>query len=451
MRKYLSFLLLFVLTLTCFAGCGVGKEAESTDSEILESSVESSLPEISAESSFPESSVPSLLDEPIIPEDTRVSFMACPDNLVHHSMYYDAIEKAAEKNGVEPKYNDLHNNSYDFSPIYRFIAEDIKNADISYINQESLIGGPEYPISAYPRFNTPDAMGHTVADLGFDVVNVAHNHVLDSRNTDFLKYSYNLFNSRGVEVLGYYPDQKSTEDILIIERKGIKVAFLTYTYGTNGHTNKDDFVIPYFDKALMEKQVAIAKEKADIVIASCHWGHEYTYKPNSMQKENAQILCDLGVDVIVGMHSHCIQPMEWLTSESGHKTLVTYSLGTIVSGIRKGMSTLAGILTFDIVKDGVSGEIYIDTPLFVPTVCHYTRGRSVADNDSGSRNYTIYPLADYTQEIAKEHSLVRAEKKDGTTLMGGGFSRDTLLQTVRANIPEEFLPDLNDQITEEEN
>ena len=111
--------------------------------------------------------------------------------------------------------------------------------------------------------------------------------------------------------------------------------------------------------------------------------------------------------------------------------------------------TLAGILTFDIVKDGVSGEIYIDTPLFVPTVCHYTRGRSVADNDSGSRNYTIYPLADYTQEIAKDHSLVRAEKKDGTTLMGGGFSRDTLLQTVRANIPEEFLPDLNDQITEE--
>lgn len=449
MRKYLSFLLLFVLILTCFAGCGVGEEAESTDSEISESSVESSLTEGSAESSSPESSVPSLPDEPIIPEDTRVSFMACPDNLVHHSMYYDAIEKAAEKNGVEPKYNDLHNNSYDFSPIYRFIAEDIKNADISYINQESLIGGPEYPISAYPRFNTPDAMGHTVADLGFDVVNVAHNHVLDSRNTDFLKYSYNLFNSRGVEVLGYYPDQKSTEDILIIERKGIKVAFLTYTYGTNGHTNKDDFVIPYFDRELMEKQVAIAKEKADIVIASCHWGHEYTFKPNSMQKENAQILCDLGVDVIVGMHSHCIQPMEWLTSESGHKTLVTYSLGTIVSGIRKGMSTLAGILTFDIVKDGVSGEIYIDTPLFVPTVCHYTRGRSVADNDSGSRNYTIYPLADYTQEIAKDHSLVRAEKKDGTTLMGGGFSRDTLLQTVRANIPEEFLPDLNDQITEE--
>ena len=434
------------MTLTCFSGCGIVEESQPSVAEVSESSVESILPESSAEPEEPESSVP---EEPIVPEDTRVSFMACPDNLVHHSMYYDAIEKAAEQNGVNPTYTDLHNNSYDFSPIYRFIAEDIKNADISYINQESLIGGPDYPISAYPRFNTPDAMGHTVADLGFDVVNVAHNHMLDSGNTDFLKYSYDLFSSRGVEVLGYYPNEEATEDILIIERKGIKVAFLTYTYGTNGHTSKDDFVIPYFDIELMKKQVAIAKEKADIVITSCHWGNEYTYTPNSMQKENAQILCDLGVDVIVGMHSHCIQPMEWLTSETGHRTLVTYSLGTIVSGIRKGMSTLAGILTFDIVKDGESGEVYIDTPLFVPTVCHYTRGRSIADNDSGSRNFTIYPLADYTQEIAQEHSLVRAEKKDGTTLIGGGFSRATLLETVRATIPEEFLPDLKDGVEEE--
>lgn len=452
MIKFARFFCVLLLFALVISGCNFNTEAPLSqandlknssvdDSVFSESTTDSQGFQSVSESEIPEESLP---EEPIVPEDIRVSFMACPDNLVHHSMYYDAIEKAAEKNGTTPKYTDLHNNSFDFSPIYRFIAEDIKNTDISYINQESLIGGPEYPISAYPRFNTPDAMGHTVADLGFDVVNLAHNHVLDSRNTDFLKYSYNLFNSRGVEVLGYYPNEKATEDILIIERKGIKVAFLTYTYGTNGHTNKDDFVIPYFEKELIEKQVAIAKEKADLIVVSCHWGHEYTYKPNSMQKENAKYLCELGVDVIVGMHPHCIQPMEWMTNENGHKTLVTYSLGTMVSGIRKGMSTLAGILTFDIVKNGESGEIYIDTPLFIPTVAHYTRGRSVADNDSGSRNFTIYPLADYTQEIAKEHSLVRAEKKDGTTLIGGGFSRETLLKTVRENIPQEFLPDLKD-------
>ncbi len=453
MKRFISFILLLSLFL-CFSACnGTDNQESAVSSEsTTEKSVssESASQSISKEESVstPESSVSAEESFPMVeptPEDVVVSFIACPDNLVHHSMYYDAIERAAERDGVEPKYTDLHNNVYDFSPIYRLIAEDVKNADISYINQESLIGGDSKPISAYPRFNTPVPMANAVAGAGFDVVNLAHNHMLDSGNTDFLKYSYNLFENLGVKTLGYYPDEKSTEDILIIEREGIKVAFITYTYSTNGITSKDDFVIPYFERELIEKQVALAKEKADIVIASCHWGNEYSYTPNKMQKENAKLLCELGVDVIVGMHPHCIQPMEWLTAENGHKTLVTYSLGTMVSGIRKGMSTLAGMLSFNIIRDGESGEVYIDSPLFIPTVAHYTRGRSVADNDSGSRNFTVYPLADYTQDIAKEHSLVRAELKDGTTLVGGGFSRDTLLTTVRKYIPEEFLPDLGDK------
>ncbi|MBE6691927.1 MAG: CapA family protein [Ruminococcaceae bacterium] len=453
MKKFISIILILSF-FVCFSGCNgtdnqesaVSSESSSNESVSLEAS---SKPEASQENtSMPESGASAEESFPMVeptPEDVVVSFIACADNLVHHSMYYDALERAAERDGVTPEYTDLHNNTYDFSPIYSLIAEDVKNADISYINQESLIGGDSKPISAYPRFNTPVPMANAVKDVGFDVVNVAHNHMLDSGNTDFLKYSYNLFENLGVKVLGYYPDEKSTEDILIIERQGIKVAFLTYTYDTNGIKNKDDFVIPYFERELMEKQVALAKEKADIVIASCHWGNEYSFNPNKMQKENAKLLCELGVDVIVGMHPHCIQPMEWLTAENGHKTLVTYSLGTMVSGIRKGMSTLAGMLSFDIIRDGISGEVYIDSPLFIPTVAHYTRGKSVADNDSGSRNFTVYPLADYTQDIAKEHSLVRAEKKDGTTLVGGGFSRETLLKTVRKYIPEEFLPELGDK------
>ncbi len=452
MKRFISFILLFSFII-CLSACNDTDNQNSSEIEsaLSENSTEESInsesalsqSEVTEESvSVLESSVP---EEPPVPEDVVVSFIACADNLVHHSMYYDAIERAAERDGTTPKYTDLHNNTYDFSPIYSLIAEDIKNADISYINQESLIGGDSKPISAYPQFNTPAPMANAVAVVGFDVVNVAHNHMLDSGNTDFLKYSYNLFENLGVKVLGYYPDEKSTEDILIIERKGIKVAFITYTYSTNGITSKDDFVIPYFERELIEKQVALAKKKADIVIASCHWGNEYSFNPNNMQKENAELLCELGVDVIVGMHSHCIQPMEWLTAGNGNKTLVTYSLGTMVSGIRKGMSTLAGMLSFNIIRDGISGEVYIDSPLFIPTVAHYTRGKSVADNDSGSRNFTVYPLADYTQDIAKEHSLVRAELKDGTTLVGGGFSRETLLKTVRQYIPEEFLPDLGDK------
>ncbi len=373
-----------------------------------------------------------------------VSFYACPDNLLHPSLYYDGIRAAAEKNGTTPDYSDLQNAPYDFSHFYELIAEDIKNADISYINQESMIGGSTRAIQGYPRFNTPSAMGDTLASLGFDIVNIAHNHMLDC-GVSGIEYSNELFTSKGVKVLGYYKNEASTDDIMIIERNGIKVAFLSYTYSTNGigAPQSSELVIPYFEKALIEKQVAIAKEKADFIIASCHWGNEYSYNINSMQKEYAAFLCELGVDVLLGMHPHCIQPVEWLYSSSGHKTLAVYSLGTMISGIRKGGSALAGILKLNIVKDGKTGEVSIDSPLFVPTVAHFVwSAKYVADDDTASREFKVYYLSDYTEELAKNHAIIRIEKREGTTtLVGGGFSLENLKNTVNKYIPAEFLPE----------
>ncbi len=378
-----------------------------------------------------------------IVEDTRISFYACPDNLLHPSLYYDAIENAAKKNGIQADYSDLHNATYDFFPFYEQIKDDIKNADIAYINQESMIGGTHREIQAFPLFNSPSAMGNTLAELGFDVVNIAHNHMLDCgiNGMEFSKY---LFDSLNVNLLGYYPSQKSTDDIMIIERQGIKVAFLTYTYSTNGISKPDssEFVIPYFEEELMERQIKIAKEKADFIIVSCHWGDEYSYNLNSMQKKYAKFLSDREVDVILGMHPHCIQPVEWLTKENGYKTLAVYSLGTMVSGIRKGASALAGILSLNIVKNGKTGEVYIEKPQFLPTVVHYVWGGNyVATNDTASRNFEIYYLKDYTEALAQKHAIVRTEKKEGkTTLIGGGFTVENLQKTVEKYIPEEFLP-----------
>ncbi len=454
MKRILAFILI-ITTIFSIVSCGnVGgskdesSESSSTADEVIkeESDIpeESSIPDENSNESLEESDA-SEESEEIIPQDTVISFYGCGDNMVHNSLYYDAIETFARENGIEPEYDDLHNVGYNFLPFYDFIKDDIADADISYVNQETLIGGDSKPISSYPRFNSPVAMGQAVVDLGFDVVNVAHNHMLDSGDTTFLEYSNNFFSSQGVKVLGYYPDEASTEDILIIEKEGIKVAFLTYTYGTNGIKVDDDseFIIPYFEEALIEKQVAIAKEKADFVIVSCHWGHEYTYKPNSMQKEYAELLTNLEVDVVLGMHSHCIQPVEWQYSESGHKTLVVYSLGSMVSGIRKGMSALSGIVTFDIKRDGVSGEISIENPLFRPAILHYIRGsRGVSENDTGSRQFKVYYLEDYTEELADAHVIGSIERRDGvTTLVGGGFSLDTLYNTVYECIDDEFLPE----------
>ena len=197
MKRIITAIILVAFALVGLFGCtanntNVSSLVEMTSEDLNAVSIEESSETELSDSEESQTENSDILE---VPQDTRVSFMACPDNMVHHSVYYDAIERAAVRDGVAADYSDLHNATYDFSPIYQYIADDINNADISYINQESLIGGDSKPINAFPYFNTPVAMGHTVADLGFDVVNLAHNHALDSKNTDYLD---------GVEIIGSF-------------------------------------------------------------------------------------------------------------------------------------------------------------------------------------------------------------------------------------------------------
>lgn len=445
-QRLLSILLLIVFVSTALASCELLFPNESSSdssivSEDISATTESSNDisestsqgDISAENS--ESSE--------VPQDTVITFLACPDNIIHPSVFYNAIEVAARNDGTAPVYTDLHNQKYDFAPVYKNVASAIKEADIAYINQETLVGGTRRPVHGYPCFNSPQAIADTVIDLGFDVVNVAHNHMLDSYDTSFLENCNNVFENKGVDVIGYYPDRASTENITVIERNGIKIAFLAYTYSTNGIDlpSNSSVVIPYFDKTLVQNQVAAAKQVADVIIASCHWGYEDTFGVNSEQKEYAELMTELGVDVVLGMHPHVIQPMEWKTSTTGKKTLVVYSLGNFLSGMVAGKNMLAGMLSLDIVKDAETGEISIESPLFIPTVTHYTKGTKVASNDTGYRDFEICYLTDYTAEKALTHGVVAYEKSHGATLVGGGYSKDTLLQTLYKYIPEEFLPE----------
>lgn len=441
--KFLSLIVIVFLLLNAAVSCdtaeNIGNESSET-SDIADYSIEDSLN--NNESKWWSQQEPSedISDEPT---DTVVSFLACPDNIIHPSVFYDAIERAAETNNSEPDYSDLHNAEYDFSPIYANVREAMLNADITYINQETLIGGTSGKIIGYPCFNSPSAVADEVIGLGVDVVNVAHNHMLDSGDTRYLENCNNVFESAGIEVIGYYPDKESLNNITVIEREGIKIAFLAYTYGTNGINlpSKSSFVIPYLDKTLVSNQVSYAKQCADVIIVSCHWGYEDTFGVNSEQKEYAKLMCELGVDVVLGMHPHVIQPMEWMTSENGSKTLVVYSLGNFVSGMVAGKNMLAGMLSLNIVKDAVTDEIYIDSPLFIPIVTHYTKGTRVASNDTGYRDFEICYLSEYSEEMASNHGVVSYERSHKTTtLVGGGFSKETLITTLKKYIPEEFLP-----------
>ncbi|MBR5264020.1 MAG: CapA family protein, partial [Clostridia bacterium] len=402
---------------------------------------EPSLPEESED----ESSAPDIIDLPEDPVDTVVSFVACGDNLIHPSVYYGAMEYYAAANGTKVNYKDWPTNEmdYDFLPIYEYVADTMKNADICYINQETLSGGPGTKIDGYPQFNTPIAMGRDLAALGVDIVNMAHNHMLDSGNDKLLKYSDPYFKSLGMTPLGYYKDEADTNNIVLYEKEGITFALLTYTYGTNEITCRTETYIPYFDEELIRRQVGLAHALADVVIVSAHWGYEDSYTQNQMQRNYAELFCELEVDVVIGTHSHCLQPMKWVENDiTGHKMLLTYSLGNFVSGMQNALNVLEGMLSFDVRKSAETGEISIENPILTPVVLHYTKESADGEKDTGYRNFKIYELKDYTEELVKEHGVTWYEKKKGTTtLKGGKFSIENLYKTLQSVIPAEFLPE----------
>lgn len=385
-------------------------------------------------------------DEKSIPEpkDAVVRFLACPDNIIHPSVYYDAIKTAAEKKGVIPQFAPLGTAEYDFTPIYQNVKDDIAAADVAYINVETLIGGNKNGINGYPNFNTPEANGHTLLDLGFDVFNLAHNHMLDSYNDKFLINCNEFFEKKGGTTIGFYKDTNDTNNIKVVESNGIKIAFLAYTYSTNGIVlpASSKIYIPYFSEELIKKQVAAAKKVSDIIIVSAHWGDEDNYTPNSYQRKYAQLFADLDVDVVIGMHPHVIQPMKWVDKASGEKMLLTYSLGNFVSGMYNAFNMLGGTLGFDIVKDGKTGIVSVEKVVIKPIVTHYTKPKSTGlPLDTGYRNFVIHYLEDYTAEMAANHHMNIYELNRRSTLEGGKFSIENLVKTVKKYIPEEFLPE----------
>ena len=189
--------------------------------------------------------------------------------------------------------------------------------------------------------------------------------MLDSYSDEYLINCNRFFESRGLTTLGYYKDQADLSNIKIIEREGVKIAFLAYTYSTNGLSLQagSSTAIPYISESLITKQMALAKEQADLVFVSMHWGDEDRYTVNAQQRSTAQLLADLGADVIIGMHPHVIQEMKWVEREDGGRCLLTYSLGNFISGMQDGFNMLGGMLSFDIVRSA-DGSLSIEEPLF---------------------------------------------------------------------------------------
>lgn len=322
-------------------------------------------------------------DTPVTKENT-VSFTAVGDNLMHQLL----LDKAKTSDG------------YDFSPYYTNIQSYIQKADLAFVNQETILGGGK--ASGYPNFNTPDIMAKNLHDVGFDIVNGATNHALDKGGKALLN-SIEVFQQyKDMKYIGLYESQEKRDDITVVEQNGIKIALLSYNQLTNGHRMPNSYCMNLFDEDIIKKDVENAKEISDFVVVSCHWGNEYDTEPDAFQKKYAKLFADLGVDVILGTHSHTLQPVEWVEGKDGHKTLVAYSLGNFVSGMMEEETQLEGMLSFDLKKE--DNRVSIENVVLTPLVNHY-EVTNLKDAYGTRQNFTVYRLKDYSEELAKQHGL----------------------------------------------
>lgn len=225
--------------------------------------------------------------------------------------------------------------SLDYSPYFKSLRPYISSADFAVVNLETPLGGAPY--SGYPMFCAHDNYVDALTDAGFDLMLAANNHILDRRDRG-VRRTIDTFESKGVPYLGVYRNRAHRDSVLpmIHDINGFKVAFLNYTYGTNGITKKSDIEIDYIDRRLMVSDIRKAREKGAEIIAACiHWGDEYKLLPNASQKKLAKFLAENGVELIIGGHPHVIQPMELKVDEStGRPCFTVYSLGNFISAMR---------------------------------------------------------------------------------------------------------------------
>lgn len=292
---------------------------------------------------------------------------------------------------------DASKKDYDFSNVFKNVRSYLEDADITIGNLETTFAGSSRGYTGYPTFNAPEVLGQNLKDMGVDVLTTANNHCMD-KGISGLVSTLDYLDKYEISHTGTARSEEEQNSILIKDVNGIKIAFLSYTYGTNGITIPSDkpYSVNLIDKELIKKHIASAKEQnVDVICVSMHWGLEYKLKPNSTQTELADFLFENGVDIILGSHPHVLEPMEkrTITLEDGTTKdgFVIYSLGNFVSGQIYANTKSTVILDIQITKNS-DGKISIDNVKYTPVYLY--------DKGAGAKTRTRYTLIDLEKSIS---------------------------------------------------
>ena len=263
------------------------------------------------------------------------------------------------------------NKSYNYEPCFQYVKPIIEKADLAIANLEVTLPG-EAPYRGYPQFRSPDELALALRLAGFDMLVTANNHSNDAGKKGVIN-TISTVKDYGFYQTGTFKNKEDRElhYPLIVYKNDFKIAFLNYTYGTNGLKTRPPAIVNYIDEKLIEADMKLAHQlKPDAIIVITHWGKEYKYVENEKQRKLAKKIFHWGADLIVGMHPHVVQPireMEILQKDSTlKKTLVTYSLGNFISGQTTPNTEGGFMFEITLEKDKKTNEITLGEHHYIP-------------------------------------------------------------------------------------
>lgn len=251
------------------------------------------------------------------PVRARVLFIG---DIMAHIQQIDAAERSDPKGG----------RTWDFAPQFHRVKPLLAGAFVVG-NLETTFAGESRGYAGYPSFNTPDSLTEALKGLEIDLVTLANNHILD-RGASGARRTAEVLDGAGIAWTGLGTGEVPANDALLLEREGLRWAFVNWTYGSNRSPASKDVHLNVISEPAVAAGMARARAlSADVVVACFHWGDEYHLSPNARQRQAADQALAEGADLVIGTHPHVLQPVEVRVGEDGAARAVAWSLGNFVS------------------------------------------------------------------------------------------------------------------------
>lgn len=322
-----------------------------------------------------------------------LSFCAAVVGQTHKTSLLFAGDAMQHKNQLEAAVQS--DGSYDYSEYFKVVEKNIKAVDLAVVNLEVTLAGKPY--TGYPAFGAPDEYAKALKKAGFKMFVTANNHSADRRKLG-IERTIDVLNSLDIIHTGTFKDTLEREIYypLMLLQDGIRIAMLNYTYGTNGIVVTAPNIVNLIDTVQIKKDIADAnKLGAHIIVANMHWGEEYVLKQNKSQEKLANFLVKNGVRLVIGNHPHVVQPVDIRRQGDSITSVVVYSLGNYVSGMRT-VNTSGGMtVRIDLSKEP-GKPVSIDAFDYSLVWTHKPKTKGVYSN------FRLLPVEEYENEQGRE-------------------------------------------------